>query len=96
MKTMQQKPKFVATSSKLGESWEMIEDLLDKSSLDDLRFHMLKEKGEDDISPRLNNDLSTLPPWRRSLIITTRKNGILAGSYLETSSSAYSRCAQPS
>ena len=79
---MQQKPKFVTAFAKLGENWNVTEDLLDElevftcfmyshqrfQHVNSLRHHMLKEKcGEDGVSANVNIDLSTLPPCCRTL-----------------------------
>ena len=82
LKVMHQKPKFVTTFTKLGENWNVTEELLNELEMftcfmygrqqfqyvNNLRYHMLKEKCDaDGISASVNIDLSTLPPCRKTL-----------------------------
>ena len=72
----------------LGNSWDIPDSLLldleeytcllynrkQFKSVDDLRYHMFKEKCDgEEISPGLNVDLSTLPPCKRSLMQHVRR-----------------------
>ena len=83
LKALQLYPQFFESLAKLGESWSMNKDLLDKIEaftcamygkpkflhVDDLRFCMLNEKCKNEtISSNTNIDLSALPPCRKSLV----------------------------
>ena len=78
---MQKNPSFIEAFASLGDSWQVPEHLLvnleeftclvynrkSVKAVDELRYILLKEKcGDEEMNPKLNVDLSTLPPCRRS------------------------------
>ena len=83
LKILQKTPRFAAVLSKLGEEWDITEDLIDDleeftcaiygrarvHKVDELRHVRIKElcAKEDQLYPSKNVDLGTLPPCRRSL-----------------------------
>ena len=83
LKVLQKNPKFAATLSRLGESWEVPEDLIDDleefacsmygraraHKVNELRYIRIKElcAKDNQLNPSRNLDLGTLPPCRRSL-----------------------------
>ena len=83
LKLVKDSPRFIEAFATLGNSWDIPDSLLldleeytcllynrkQFKSVDDLRYHMFKEKCDgEEISPGLNVDLSTLPPCKRSLM----------------------------
>jgi len=83
LKTLQKTPKFAAVLSRLGEEWNINEDLINDledftcaiysrarvHKVDELRHIRIKElyAREDQLHPSKNVDLGSLPPCRRSL-----------------------------
>ena len=84
IKTLLKTPRYVRLLSKLGDSWDVSDDLIEGldaftcaiygrprvSKVDDLRLIRMNElcSKDDIITPSKNVDMATLPPCRRSLV----------------------------
>ena len=88
IKTLEKLPRFTRSLARLGDAWELGEDLLREveeytcamygysrfSSVDELRLFKLKEKCEGKPTTAMRNiDMSTLPPCRKCLIQHVRR-----------------------
>ena len=83
LKILPKNPKFAATLTRLGESWEVPDDLVDEleeftcsmygraraRKVNELRYIRIKElcTKDNQLNPSKNVDRGTLPPCRRSL-----------------------------
>ena len=83
VKLLQRKPRFEATLCKLGDEWELPQEVYDElehvicslygkdrfQKIDSFRLHLLKQKCETDgkLDPSRNVDMASLPPCSKTL-----------------------------